>query len=74
MTRQQSSTDSGLDTIRLARTSSTVSGSRTNALGLSLAHCRAATATSASWARVVPYWCMWRAAARAYPVTGMRGR
>jgi hypothetical protein len=65
VTRQQSSTDSGLETIRLASTPSTVSGSRTNALGLSIAHRRAATATSASWVRVVPYWCMWRAAASA---------
>ena len=32
----------------------------THALGLSRAHLRAATATSASCSEVVPYWCMWR--------------
>ena len=41
------------------------SGSRMKASGFSRAQARAATATSASCSRVVPYWCMWREAARA---------
>ena len=41
-------------------TSSTVSGSRIMARGLSCAHLRVATASSASCSLVVPYSCMWR--------------
>ena len=62
VTRQQSCTVKGSETMRAASTSSIVSGPRANASGLSCAQRRAATATSASWRRVVPYWCMWRAA------------
>ena len=40
-----------------------VSGFFSQAAGLSNAHSRAATATAASCSRVVPYWCIWRAAA-----------
>lgn len=54
LNRQQSRTVSGSDTIRAFSTSSTLSGSRTAASGFSCAHCRAATATSASCSRVVP--------------------
>ena len=53
--RQQSRRRKGLLTISDARTSSTLSGSRTNAFGLSCAHRRAATATSAICAAVVPH-------------------
>ena len=47
VTRQQSSLPSGSEIIRALTTSSMVSGSLTNASGLSPAHPRAATATSA---------------------------
>ena len=70
VTRQQSRTVSGELTIRLPSTSSMLSGSRANASGCRRAHARAATATSASCSRVVPYSCMWRAAASANIETG----
>src|SRR3974377_1346473 len=47
-------------------TSSIVSGSRIIARGLSCAHLRVATATSARCSLVVPYSCMWRIAAIEY--------
>ncbi len=50
-----------------------LSGPRMKASGLSRAQARAATATSASWRRVVPNSCMWREAASAYADTGMAG-
>ncbi|MNT24348.1 hypothetical protein D3C72_1598150 [compost metagenome] len=50
-----------------------LSGSRIIASGFSCAHLRAATATSARCSRVVPYWCIWRAAASAYEVIGDSG-
>jgi hypothetical protein len=70
VTRQQSRTLRGEETMREESTSSTVRSSRMNAFGLSFAHPLAATATSASCPRVVPYSCMWRDAARAYMLTG----
>ena len=73
VTRQQSRTVSGLDTMRDASTSATLSGPRMKACGLRLAQARAATATAASCSRVVPYWCMWREAASAYEVAGKIG-
>ena len=39
------------------------------ACGLCCAWCDAATLTQASWALVVPNWCMWRMAAMAYMLT-----
>ena len=51
--------------MRAFSTCSIVSGSFSQASGFSSAHLRAATATSASCSRVVPYWCMWRDAASA---------
>ena len=65
VTRQQSRTVNGSTTGREASTSSTVSGSRMKAAGFSAAQRRAATATSASCSRVVPYSCMCREAASA---------
>ena len=62
VTRQMSLRCSGSLIGRAFRQSSMVSGSRDQALGFFWAQSRAATAISASWARVVPYWCMWRAA------------
>jgi len=59
--------------IRALSTVSTSSGSLENASGLSCAHLRAATATSARWRRVVPYWYMWRAAISAYEEGGLNG-
>jgi hypothetical protein len=70
VTRQQSRTVSGELTMRLASTSSMLSGPRSKAPGCSRAHARAATATSASCSRVVPNSCMWRAAASANIDTG----
>ena len=70
VTRQQSRTVSGELSMRLASTSSMLSGSRANAPGCRRAHARADTATSASCSRVVPYSCMCRVAARANIDTG----
>jgi len=53
------------ETIRALRQSATANSPLANASGLRLAHCRAATATSASCSRVVPYSCICRAAASA---------
>ena len=74
VSRQQSNADSGLETIRDARTSSIVSGDRTKAFGFIAAQARAATATSARSRRVVPNWYMCRSAASAYMLIGARGR
>jgi hypothetical protein len=59
--------------MRALTTLSRLSSSRATASGLSCAQRRAATATSASWRLVVPYWCMWRAAANAYDEIGRSG-
>jgi hypothetical protein len=59
--------------MREASTSAMESGSRMNASGFMPAQARAATATSASWRRVVPNSCMWRDAAKAYADTGSIG-
>ena len=55
VSRQQSSLCRGSLIMGDSSTSSMVSGSRDQALGLSRAHSRAATATSASCSAVVPY-------------------
>jgi len=73
VTRQQSRTVSGLDTMREPSTSAMPRGPRVKAAGFRLAQARAATATSASCSRVVPYSCMWREAASAYEVAGKMG-
>ena len=66
VTRQQSRTPSGSQTRGAASTSSIVSVvARPRAGRCAAAHCRAATATSASCSGVVPNSCMWRAAASA---------
>ena len=65
VTRQQSSRFIGQAIGFEASTSATVIGSRIIARGLSDAHLRVATATSAICSRVVPNSCMWRVAARA---------
>src|SRR5687768_17076857 len=71
VTRQQSSRLNGQQIIRELSTSSTVIGSRYIAFGLRPAHLLVATAISASWSFVVPYWAMWRDAASAYEPTGL---
>ncbi len=55
---QQSNMCNGSEIIREANTSSTVNGSRYMASGFRAALARASTATRASCADVVPYWCM----------------
>ena len=65
VTRQQSSSPIGSQIMRALTTSSTVRSSRIVASGFIFAHWRAATATSASCSRVVPYSCMCRAVAKA---------
>src|SRR6201996_2313292 len=69
VTTQQSIRCSGELIIGESSTSSTVTGVGRKACGLCWACSDAATLTSASWALVVPYWCMCRVAAIAYPVT-----
>ena len=64
---QQSSLCNGSAIMRELRTSSTVIGSRYCASGLRPANSRTPTAISASCSDVVPYSCMWRRAAMAYP-------
>ena len=63
VTRQQSRTVNGSLIGRAFSTSAMVSGCFSHATGLSSAHSRAATATSANCSRVVPNSNMWRDAA-----------
>ena len=62
VTRQQSSRLNGQAIMRERSTSSMVIGSRANAFGLSAAHLRVATATSAICSLLVPNSCMCRVA------------
>ena len=54
VTRQQSRTVRGVESMGAANACSMVMGSFSQALGFISAHCRAATTTSASCSRVVP--------------------
>src|SRR4051812_44135473 len=73
VTRQQSRTVNGYEIMRDLSTSATVRFFFSHATGLSCAHFRAATATSANCSRVVPNSCIWRDAASAYALVGMNG-